>query len=87
MLPSQPLRSDSARVPTNLTLRMQGAVTSLEGFPRATTDDTIQAVACQISRLDSINLFFCENIKNVGVVALAKGCLGLTNITWAVVTT
>ena len=60
--------------------QMQGAVTSLEGFPRATTDDTIKAVACQFSRLDSIDLTLCEEITDEGVVALAKGCPGLTNI-------
>ena len=74
----EPVRS--LRVSRGFRSRLQGAVTELGGFPRWTTDGTIEAVARRCPRLTSIDLSDCHKVTDAGMVLLVKGCQGLTDI-------
>ena len=74
----EPVRS--LRVSRGFRSRLQGAVAELGGFPRWTTDGTIEAVARRFPRLTSIDLSDCHKVTDAGMVLLVKGCQGLTDI-------
>lgn len=70
----------SLRVSRGVRSRLQGAVTEFGGSPPWMTDGTIEAVARQLPRLASIVLIGCRMVADAGLVALAEGSPGLTNI-------
>ncbi|KAK6939960.1 Leucine-rich repeat [Dillenia turbinata] len=47
---------------------------NLCGCVRAASDKALQAIAYNCSRLQSLNLGWCENVSDAGVMSLAYGC-------------
>ncbi|XP_062207669.1 F-box protein SKP2A-like [Phragmites australis] len=47
---------------------------NLCGCVRAASDRALQAIACNCSHLQSLNLGWCDSITDKGVISLASGC-------------